>query len=103
MSGMDLIGATVHAKDFMVSGLCTGNLLGMCESIWRPNLKPDELFETLVQALLASTDRDAISGWGGVVHIMTKDGVLKNLTNYNDTKKTSQHKNLPITMFVEIM
>merc|ERR1712157_97158 len=36
---------------------------------------PDDLFETLSQALLASVDRDAYSGWGAVVHIITKDGV----------------------------
>jgi 20S proteasome subunit beta 3 len=32
--------------------------------------EPDELFETLSQALLAAVDRDALSGWGAVVHIM---------------------------------
>ena len=32
--------------------------------------EPDELFETLAQALMAAVDRDALSGWGGVVHIL---------------------------------
>jgi 20S proteasome subunit beta 3 len=76
VSGSDLIGATVKADDFVVSGTCTGNLYGMCETLFKPNLEPDELFETLAQALLASVDRDALSGWGGVVHIITKDGVV---------------------------
>lgn len=31
---------------------------------------PDELFETISQALLNAVDRDALSGWGGVVHVM---------------------------------
>lgn len=31
---------------------------------------PDELFEVLSQSLLAAVDRDALSGWGAVVHIM---------------------------------
>lgn len=31
---------------------------------------PDDLFETISQALLNAVDRDAVSGWGGVVHIM---------------------------------
>jgi len=76
LSGMDLIGAPVDTKDFVVTGTCTGNLLGMCETLYKEDMDPDELFETLAQALLASVDRDAISGWGGVVHIVTKDGVM---------------------------
>jgi 20S proteasome subunit beta 3 len=75
LASMDLIGAPVQEDDFVVSGTCTGNLFGMCESLFRPNMDADELFETLAQALLASVDRDAYSGWGGVVHIITKDGV----------------------------
>jgi len=76
LSGMDLIGAPVYTKDFVVTGTCTGNLLGMCETLFKEDMEPDELFETLAQALLASVDRDAISGWGGVVHIITKEGVM---------------------------
>jgi len=75
LSGMDLIGATVMADDFVVSGTCTGNLYGMCETLYRKDQDPDQLFETLSQALMASVDRDALSGWGGIVHIITKDGV----------------------------
>ncbi len=32
--------------------------------------EPEELFEVISQCLLAGTDRDAISGWGAIVHIM---------------------------------
>ena len=28
-----------------MSGTCTSNLHGMCESLYRPDLSPDELFE----------------------------------------------------------
>lgn len=38
-------------------------------------MDPDTLFETLAQTLLSAVDRDCLSGWGGVVHIITKDGV----------------------------
>lgn len=76
LSGSDLIGATVHTDDFVVSGTCTGNLFGMCETLYKPDLEPDQLFETLAQALLSSVDRDALSGWGGVVHIITPTGVM---------------------------
>eukprot|EP00934_Nitzschia_sp_Nitz4_P002671 Nitzschia sp. Nitz4//scaffold197_size40390//11437//12051//NITZ4_007514-RA/size40390-processed-gene-0.1-mRNA-1//1//CDS//3329540475//2661//frame0 len=76
LCGMDLIGAPVVAKDFVVTGSCTGNLFGMCESLYKPDLEPDQLFEVLAQCLLSSVDRDALSGWGGVVHIVTKDEVI---------------------------
>lgn len=32
--------------------------------------EPEELFETLAQCLLSGVDRDALSGWGGIVHVM---------------------------------
>lgn len=75
ISAMDLIGAPVEAEDFVVSGTCTNNLYGMCESLYRPDLEEDALFEVLAQCLQASVDRDAVSGWGGVVHILSSKGV----------------------------
>jgi 20S proteasome subunit beta 3 len=75
LSSMDLIGATMQAHDFCVAGNCTANLYGLAESLYRPGLAPDELAEVLGQALLASVDRDALTGWGGVVHIVTKEGI----------------------------
>lgn len=91
---MDLLGAPVFADDFVVSGTCTSNLHGMCESLYRSDMvrlfpaevlhrflnqlfsyliffqNPDELFEVLSQCLLSAVERDALSGWGAVVHIM---------------------------------
>ena len=32
-------------------------LMGMCESMWKPGLEPEELFETVSQCLLAGADR----------------------------------------------
>lgn len=32
--------------------------------------EPEELFETVSQALLASVDRDCLSGWGGHVYVV---------------------------------
>ena len=75
LGGMDLIGAQMVTQDFVVAGNCTGNLYGMAESLYRPNQSPDELFETIAQCLLSSVDRDALTGWGGVVHVITADGV----------------------------
>lgn len=48
----------------------------MCESMWRPDLGPEELFETISQCLLSGVDRDALAGFGSIVHIITKDKVI---------------------------
>ena len=60
-----------------MSGMCTANLYGtsMCETLYRPGFGPDELFETISQALLAGVDRDPLSGWGVIVHVITRDSV----------------------------
>lgn len=76
LSGMDLIGAPVYTDDFVVTGTATANMYGMCETLYKKDMEPEELFETLSQALLSSVDRDALSGWGATVHIVTKDGVM---------------------------
>jgi len=73
LSSMDLIGATMLSDDFALAGTANEALFGLCETMWRKDMEPDELFETISQCLMSACDRDAISGWGGVVHILTKD------------------------------
>lgn len=75
IASADLIGCTMKTDNFVVAGTCEDNLYGMCESLWEPDLEPDDLFETISQALMNAVDRDALSGWGGVVHIIEKDKV----------------------------
>ncbi|KAF2481012.1 proteasome component PUP3 [Neohortaea acidophila] len=77
--GFDSIGCIDFAKDFIVSGTASDQLFGTCEGLWEPNLAPDELFETISQALLNAVDRDALSGWGAHVYIIEKDKVTKRL------------------------
>lgn len=74
--GMDSIGALETATDFIVTGTNSESLFGMCESMWRPDLEADELFEVLSQCLLSGIDRDALAGWGAVVYVVTKDQVI---------------------------
>jgi len=76
ITAMDLIGAPVFTDDFVMTGTCTPAMYGMCETLYRSDMNPDELFETISQCLLASLDRDAISGWGAVVHILTPESVV---------------------------
>lgn len=79
---MDLIGCINEPEDFVVAGSCTEQLYGMCEALWEPNLKPDDLFETCAQALVNAFDRDAMSGWGAIVHIMYVTFLLRVNQNY---------------------
>lgn len=75
--GFDLIGCIDFAKDFIVSGTASDQLYGMCEALYEPNLEAEDLFETISQALLNAADRDALSGWGAAVYVITKDKVIK--------------------------
>lgn len=75
ISAMDLIGAPVFAKDFVVSGTGSEALYGMCETLYADDLEPEDLFETMSQCMLAACNRDALGGWGAVVTIITPDGV----------------------------
>ena len=76
LCGMDLIGAPCEPQDYVCAGTCSESLHGMCESLWTPNLGPEELFEVACQALLSSLDRDCLSGYGATVQIVTKDQVI---------------------------
>ena len=74
LNSYDTIGCPTEVNDYAVIGTCQENLHGMCESYWQPDLDKEQLFETLSQCLLAAVDRDAFSGWGGQVTIITPEG-----------------------------
>lgn len=44
--------------------------IGMCEALWFPDMNPEQLFESISQALMNAVDRDASAGWGGIVHVI---------------------------------
>lgn len=67
---MDSLGCITATQDFVVGGTAAKQLYGMCEAVWEPNLKPDELFEVTSQALINAFDRDALSGGGATVFLM---------------------------------
>jgi len=77
IASTDLIGCINLAKDFVVAGTASSKLFGVAEGLWEPDLEPEDLFETIAQTLLNAVDRDAFSGWGAVVHVITKDKVIK--------------------------
>jgi len=75
IASCDLIGCPMEPEDFVVTGTCANQMYGMCEALWQPDMGPDELFECISQSLLNAVDRDAVSGWGAVVHIIEADKV----------------------------
>jgi 20S proteasome subunit beta 3 len=77
IAAMDLIGAPVFAKDFVVSGTSSEALYGLCETFYRADLSPDELFEVISQAMLSALNRDALSGWGCEIIILTSTSIVK--------------------------
>lgn len=70
----DSIGAIDVSDDFVVTGTATNQLYGMAESLYEPDLGPDELFETISQTLMCAADRDALTGWGVLVYVLEKSG-----------------------------
>ncbi|KAJ6621142.1 20S proteasome subunit beta 3 [Mycena sp. CBHHK59/15] len=69
IAATDLIG-------LVVAGTASEKLYGVAEGLWEPDLEPEDLFETISQTILNAVDRDAYSGWGVVVHVITKDKVV---------------------------
>lgn len=55
--------------DFVVSGTCSEQMYGMCES----SMDPERLCETISQAMLNAVDHDACMGV--IVHIIKKDKI----------------------------
>jgi 20S proteasome subunit beta 3 len=73
----DLIGAPNEPEDYVCSGTCSESLHGMCEALWRKDMGPEELFETISQAMLSACDRDCLSGYGATVILVTQDQVIQ--------------------------
>lgn len=72
----DMLGAPVYTDDFLVSGTTSDELYGVCEAMYRKDMEPEDLFETISQCLLAAQDRDCLAGWGASVHIMSSEGII---------------------------
>lgn len=51
-------------------------MLGVMEAFYKPDMTPDELFEATSQAMLAGIDRDSLSGWGGIIRVITPTQII---------------------------
>lgn len=72
-----LIACMLFVFYLLLSAFKLNKSLGTAESFYRPDMGPEELFETLSQTMLAAVDRDCLAGWGGVIHILTPDRHIK--------------------------
>ena len=50
IASLDLIGCPMVTEDFVVSGTCTEQMYGMCESLWEP-----DMVSRVPQTLVTST------------------------------------------------
>ncbi|CAB1102364.1 unnamed protein product [Ectocarpus sp. CCAP 1310/34] len=55
--------------------LCGQSLYGTCEAFFRPGMEREELFRVASRCLLSALERDCLSGYGAVVHLITEEGI----------------------------
>lgn len=67
----DSIGYRSHNCPFEVSGTGSELLHGVCETFWKPDMEPEQLFTVISNALMSALDRDSLSGWGAYVYLLT--------------------------------
>lgn len=85
LCGMDSIGAQSLSNTFACSGAASKSLYGTAEALWRPDLEADELVEVCGKAFQSALERDCLSGYGAMVYLITKDGVVEfDLASRND-------------------
>ena len=51
-------------------------MYGVCETFYKPDMNPEELYEVVSNSLLSALDRDSLSGWGANVYILTPDELI---------------------------
>jgi 20S proteasome subunit beta 3 len=76
---MDVLGAMSFSSNFVITGTCAESLHGVCENLWRPEMDPETLFEVISRSLMLGLNRNCLSGWGGIVHVISKKGVVSKI------------------------
>ncbi|KAI2505159.1 Proteasome subunit [Fragilaria crotonensis] len=75
----DVIGAQSQSKAFVCAGVATMSMYGIAEALWRPNLDAEELVQVCGKAFLSALERDCLSGYGAILYLMTKDGMIQEI------------------------
>jgi 20S proteasome subunit beta 3 len=84
---MDTLGATSITQQYACVGGAAESLWGSAARYWQPNLSTENLIKRAVSAFGAGIDRNILSGYGAVVHILTRqDGIwdCRIVTSRND-------------------
>lgn len=85
LCSMDMIGATSESKSFVCAGAASKSLFGTAEALWEPNMDRERLIEVCGKAFLSALERDCFSGYGAIVYLITKDGIVEyDLVGRND-------------------
>lgn len=71
----DSIGCPSTSGMFEIAGTSTNQLLGSCESFFKKDMDSENLFETISECLIRSIERDCLSGWGGLVYVLTPGNI----------------------------
>jgi 20S proteasome subunit beta 3 len=75
IAACDSIGCLSDLDSFFCIGTADQLLTGACETFYKADAPADELFEIAAQCIMAGIDRDAYSGWGAVVFLVTPEGI----------------------------
>lgn len=75
LGSQDMLGAPVKVDDFVVAGTSAQSLYGTCEAFFRVGMEREELFRAASRCLLSALERDCLSGYGAVVHLITEEGI----------------------------
>jgi 20S proteasome subunit beta 3 len=85
LCALDCIGAKSSSEAFVCGGAASNSLYGTAEALWKPDLEPEELAHVCGKAFQSALERDCLSGYGSVVYLITKDGIIEyDLASRND-------------------
>ena len=71
----DSIGSQTDTEEFSVAGTGGDMFYALCEAYQKADMKPDELSDVLANTFVSGIDRDIMSGWGGVVYVLTPEKI----------------------------
>ena len=72
IASYDSIGNMTDSSPIATSGTAGDMLMGCAESFYKKDMSPEDIEENIAQVLTSGVDRDASSGWGGLVYVLTE-------------------------------
>ena len=71
----DSIGSAANTTGYTCAGTASANYFALCESYYKENLEVQELTDIVSNVLVSGCDRDILSGWGGIVYVLTEESI----------------------------